>query len=126
MSISSINNQPLSNVGPYNLSSNSLLCNLLVAAEADIVDISANTITAGVITASEFVGPSVAGATGSTGATGATGPQGVTGAQGASGAGFLPSCESIQLVQSPNNSVPVGTMFTMATQVFNNSSGAIV
>ncbi len=59
------------------------------------------------------------------GPTGATGAAGATGATGAAG-GTLGAAEFIRIIQSPNNSVPPGTAFTIDTQVFNNTGGAIV
>jgi hypothetical protein len=66
-----------------------------------------------------------------TGATGAsiTGPMGlsITGATGASGinTGFG-AAEYIHTIQTPNNSVPPGTAFTIDTQVYNSIPSSIV
>src|SRR5689334_2015971 len=77
MSLSNINDKTIEEVLAYNLTSNSLLC---------------NTVTATIVSASEFIGPfgpigetGPTGATGSTGATGATGPKGATGSTGSTG-----------------------------------------
>jgi len=73
----------------------------------------------GVAGATGSTGPT--GATGSAGATGATGPTGATGSTGATGAtGVLGFAEFIRTIQSPNNSVPPGTAFTIDTQVANS------
>jgi len=64
---------------------------------------------------------------GPTGATGATGPAGPTGHTGSTGsAGGSGVAEYIYTTQSPNNSIPPGTAFTISTLVFNNISSTIV
>jgi len=69
----------------------------------------------------------VIGATGTTGATGATGVTGATGAAGATGStGVLGFAEFIRTIQSPNNSVPPGTAFTIDTEVVNSIPSVIV
>lgn len=68
------------------------------------------------------IGPT--GPTGEAGATGATGPTGATGATGAVGA--LSAAEFIHNIQTPNNSVPPGTAFTIDVEVFNNSGVSII
>jgi collagen triple helix repeat protein len=62
------------------------------------------------------------GSTGSTGPTGSTGSIGVTGSTGSTGAasGILGYAEFIRTIQSPNNSVPPGTAFTIDTTVANS------
>lgn len=59
--------------------------------------------------------PGVTGATGAAGADGATGPAGA--------AGFA---EYVHLIQSPNDSVPPGTAFTIDTEVINNMPSNVV
>jgi hypothetical protein len=75
-------------------------------------------------------GATGAGASGATGATGSTGSAGASGATGATGAtgitGTFGAAEFIRTIQSPNNSVPPGTAFTIDTQVFNNIPLVIV
>lgn len=66
-----------------------------------------------------------AGVPGLTGPTGATGAAGATGATGSAG-GLAGAAEFIRTIQSPNNSVPPGTAFTIDTQVFNSNPSAIV
>jgi collagen triple helix repeat protein len=58
------------------------------------------------------------GLTGPAGAQGIPGPVGATGATGATG--VVGAAEFIRTIQSPNNSVPPGTAFTIDTQVLNN------
>jgi hypothetical protein len=59
------------------------------------------------------------GAPGGTGATGSEGAPGSTGAAGAAAAG-LGFAEFNRTIQSPNNSVPPGTAFTIDTEVINS------
>ena len=63
---------------------------------------------------------SATGSIGPTGVTGLTGPTGpcCTGATG--GAATIGGAQFVRQIQSPNNSVPPGTAFTIDTQVFNN------
>ena len=88
---------------------------------------------AGLTGATGAAGPQgVPGDAGPAGATGAAGPQGVpgdagpiglTGATGASG--VVGAAEFIRTVESPNNSVPPGTAFTIDMEVFNSTSGGV-
>jgi len=50
----------------------------------------------------------------------------ITGATGATGSVLLGAAEFIRTIQSPNNSVPPGTAFTIDTQVFNSIPTTIV
>jgi hypothetical protein len=75
----------------------------------------------------------VTGATGPqglTGLTGLTGPQGVTGATGPQGligiTSFVGYAEYIRTIQTPNDSVPPGTAFTIDTEVYNSAPLSIV
>lgn len=83
------------------------------------VGIGGNLNVCGLITASGISG--TIGVTGATGATGATGQPGTTGV-----GGILGAAEFVQLIQSPNQSIPPGTAFTIATQVFNSAPASIV
>jgi len=72
------------------------------------------------------------GPTGSTGDIGETGPTGTTGATGATGAtgsigssGVIGYAQFIHTIQSPNQSIPPGTAFTIDTQIFNSVTGSI-
>jgi hypothetical protein len=79
---------------------------------------------AGAIGAAGLAGP-----TGPTGATGATGPccTGATGATGPTGTtGVIGYAEYIFTTQSPNNSVPPGTAFTISTPVFNSIPSDVI
>jgi hypothetical protein len=70
------------------------------------------------------IGPTGFGATGS---IGATGPIGATGGQGPTGVSSIAgAAEYIRTIQSPNNSVPPGTAFTIDTEVFNSIAGDVV
>ena len=69
-------------------------------------------------------GPSITGATGLQGITGSTGSIGATGPTGASGT--FGAAEFIRIIQTPNDSVPPGTAFTIDTQVFNNIPASVV
>jgi hypothetical protein len=52
---------------------------------------------------------------------------GDTGAQGPTGgSGLLGAAKFIRTIQTPNDSVPPGTAFTIDTQIFNNVPGDIV
>jgi len=65
------------------------------------------------------VGP--VGLTGPAGLTGPTGPTGPTGLTGPTGpTGVIGYAEYNHTIQSPNNSVPPGTAFTIDTQVYNS------
>ena len=66
--------------------------------------------------------PGPAGIPGPVGPPGAQGPIGLTGPAG----GVLGAAEFVRQTQSPNNSVPPGTAFTVDTQVFNTTGGAVV
>lgn len=66
--------------------------------------------------------PGPAGIPGPVGPPGAQGPIGLTGPAG----GVLGAAEFVRQTQSPNNSVPPGTAFTVDTQVFNTAGGAVV
>jgi len=67
------------------------------------------------------------GPTGPTGETGFTGPTGTTGPIGPTGtSGFIGYAEYIRTVQTPNNSIPPGTAFTIDTEVFNTVPAFIV
>jgi hypothetical protein len=75
--------------------------------------LTANAISAPLIT---IIGP--------TGAVGSIGPDGIQGIPGPAGAfGFA---EFIRQIESPNNSVPPGTAFTIDTQVVNSIPSNIV
>lgn len=67
---------------------------------------------------------------GPTGATGPQGPPGPTGATGATGpqgpTGVVGVAEYVRTIQSPNDSVPPGTAFTIDTEVVNTVPLAIV
>ncbi len=67
-----------------------------------------------------------AGITGATGPTGPVGATGATGATGPTGTSSVGAAEFVHLVQSPNNSVPPGTAFTIDIPVFNNIPASIV
>ena len=58
-----------------------------------------------------------AGTNGTNGTNGLIGPTGPTGAAGASSIGGF--AEYVRMIQSPNNSVPPGTAFTIDTEVIN-------
>jgi hypothetical protein len=70
------------------------------------------------------------GATGPQGVTGVTGPQGLTGATGPQGligvTSFVGYAEYIRTIQTPNDSVPPGTAFTIDTEVYNSVPLSIV
>jgi hypothetical protein len=67
------------------------------------------------------------GATGITGVTGVTGQTGTTGPIGPTGtSGVIGYAEYIHTVQTPNDSVPPGTAFTIDTEVFNTVPAFIV
>jgi hypothetical protein len=70
------------------------------------------------------------GTTGPQGTTGPTGPQGTTGPSGPTGTtgptSILAYAEYIRTIQTPNNSVPPGTAFTIDTEVYNNIPSSIV
>jgi hypothetical protein len=72
--------------------------------------------------ATGFTGPS--GPTGLQGATGFTGPFGPTGLQGATSA--IGYAEYVYEIQTPNNSIPPGTAFTINNQVYNSVPSLIV
>ena len=65
-----------------------------------------------------------------TGLTGLTGPTGLTGLPGPTGptgqTGVVGYAEYIRTIQTPNNSVPPGTAFTIDTEVFNTVPTFIV
>lgn len=67
------------------------------------------------------IGPT--GLTGPTGADGPTGPIGPTGPTGATG--VVGAAEFIRTIQAPNDSVAPGTAFTIDTEVFNTTAGAV-
>ena len=78
-----------------------------------------------------FTGPTgQTGFTGPTGETGFTGPTGITGQTGPIGptgtSGFIGYAEYIHTEQTPNNSIPPGTAFTIDTEVFNTVPAFIV
>ena len=67
------------------------------------------------------------GVTGVTGITGIDGPTGQTGETGATGPpGLIGFAEFIRTIQSPNDSVPPGTAFTIDTEVYNSIPSTIV
>ena len=72
----------------------------------------------------------VTGMTGPGGDTGVTGPEGKTGETGATGPegkpGLIGFAEFIRTIQSPNDSVPPGTAFTIDTEVYNSIPSTIV
>ena len=69
----------------------------------------------------------VTGSTGQTGFTGVTGQTGTTGPPGPTGtSGIIGYAEYIRTIQTPNNSVPPGTAFTIDTEVFNTVPTFIV
>jgi hypothetical protein len=82
----------------------------------------------GPIGATGFTG--VEGPTGATGFTGVEGPTGTTGYTGQIGptgtSGIVGYAEYIRTAQTPNNSVPPGTAFTIDTEVYNSVPSFIV
>jgi len=70
------------------------------------------------------------GATGPVGNTGVTGPQGLTGPVGNTGAigpqSIVGYAEYIHTTQTPNDSIPPGTAFTIDTEVYNSVPSFIV
>ena len=67
------------------------------------------------------------GPSGSQGEIGATGPSGVTGATGSQGtSGTIGYAEYIHTIQTPNDSIPPGTAFTIDTEVYNSVPLSIV
>ena len=67
------------------------------------------------------------GAEGPTGATGIQGPTGATGIQGPIGiSGIVGYAEYIHTTQTPNNSIPPGTAFTIDTEVYNSVPSYVV
>lgn len=93
-----------------------LKCLNVLGNESVRGNLAVSTLTVNGVNFNNLVG--LAGAIGPAGATGAIGPAGATGVVGAA--------EFIRTIQSPNNSVPPGTAFTIDTQVFNNVPAAIV
>lgn len=70
------------------------------------------------------IGPAGLTVIGPTGAVGSIGPDGIQGIPGLPGTtGFA---EFVHQIQSPNNSVPPGTAFTIDTQVINNMPSNVV
>jgi hypothetical protein len=72
----------------------------------------------------------VEGPTGTTGHTGVEGPTGTTGYTGQIGptgtSGIVGYAEYIHTAQTPNNSVPPGTAFTIDTEVYNSVPSYVV
>jgi Cys-rich repeat protein len=68
--------------------------------------------------------PGPPGPVGPPGLNGTNGTNGTNGAPGPAG-GVLGSAAYVRTIQSPNNSVPPGTAFTVDTQIFNSTAGAV-
>lgn len=99
---------------PKSLAVDSLAAKNICAGSLNVCgELTASNVSTSAVT---IVGP--------TGAVGSIGPDGIQGIPGI--AGTVGFAEFIHLVQSPNNSVPPGTAFTIDTEVINGMSSNVV